>query len=246
MADTKSAGLLVLVSSLPIPPAVLLSKNSLLKSFTSSRSCTYKSLVLIANILVVSNGPNESIEIIESKTLPNINLYGAFLECQCDWILSFIPLFDILLKEGILLIFTFTYCATYEYLPSKAFNNKDYIALRTQEPIIQDGNCIIEQSVKDKLAITFNIREVQEETKIELPFIYYLGYEADLNGKRLEISESENGFIQITIPKGEEGKIHAKYVGTKIYYAAFVISIIGAISLISYIVIYEIKLRKEK
>ena len=138
------------------------------------------------------------------------------------------------------------FCATYEYLPSKAFNNMNYIANRSQDAIIEKGNCVIEQSVKNGLEITFNVNNVNEETKIELPFIYYLGYTANINGEKLETQESEKGFVEITIPEGKQGKVQVKYVGTKIYYISLIISIIGFISFIVYIVIYERKRHKDK
>lgn len=143
-----------------------------------------------------------------------------------------------------------SYCATYEYLPSKAFNNKNYIAKRSQEPIIKSGNCEISQSQKDKLDITFEVKNVSEETKIELPFIYYLGYRADIDGEELQTTESENGFVEITIPEGKEGKAEIKYCGTKLYYTSLAVSIIGFIIFLIYIIMYErkiysIKIRKE-
>lgn len=139
-----------------------------------------------------------------------------------------------------------SFCATYEYLPSKAFNNKDYIATRSQEPIIQEGNGDISESNKEKLKITFKIENVTQDTKIELPFTYYLGYTATINGEKLEISESDNGFIQITVKEGQEGHIEAKYTGTTLYYVCLAISIIGSITFIIYIITLEFRYRKER
>ena len=136
------------------------------------------------------------------------------------------------------------YCATFEYLPSKAFNNINYIANRNQEPIIQTGNCNITESNKNKLDIIFNVNNVTEETKIELPFIYYAGYSANINGEELEVSESNQGFVQITIKQGQEGKVEVKYKGTLIYYISLIISVIGSIGFIIYIIIVESKRRK--
>lgn len=135
-----------------------------------------------------------------------------------------------------------SYCATYEYLPSKAFNNKNYIAERSQEPIVESGNCEINQSIKNKLDVTFEVNNVTEDTKIELPFIYYLGYKANIDGEELQTTESENGFVEITIPEGKQGKVEAKYVGTKLYYISLAVSIIGFIAFVIYIIMYERKL----
>lgn len=138
------------------------------------------------------------------------------------------------------------YCATWEYLPSKAYNNRTYIATRSQDPIIKSGSCIIENNNKNGLEINFDISKVKTETKIELPFIYYLGYTATINGEKLEISESDNGFIQITVKEGQEGHIEAKYTGTTLYYVCLSISIIGSITFIIYIITLEFRYRKER
>lgn len=137
-----------------------------------------------------------------------------------------------------------SFCATYEYLPSKAFNNKDYIANRTQQPVLQEGNCNISESQKNKLEMTFKVSNVEEDTKVELPYIYYQGYTAKLNGEKLEISESDNGFVQISIKQGQEGQVEVKYTGTVLYYICLAISITGTISFIIYITILEIRYRK--
>src|SRR5699024_8001365 len=107
---------------------------------------------------------------------------------------------------------------------------------RNQEPIIQTGNCNITESNKNKLDIIFNVNNVTEETKIELPFIYYAGYSANINGEELEVSESNQGFVQITIKQGQEGKVEVKYKGTLIYYISLIISVIGSIGFIIYII----------
>lgn len=136
------------------------------------------------------------------------------------------------------------YCATFEYLPSKAFNNINYIANRSQEPIVQAGYCEISESQKENLEITFSAKDIKEETKLELPFIYYMGYKARVNGQKLEVSESDNGFVQITLNKGQEGKVEVKYEGTMLYYISFVISVLGTISFMIYIIILEYKQRR--
>lgn len=138
------------------------------------------------------------------------------------------------------------FCATYEYLPSKAFNNKNYIANRNDEPIVQEGNATISDSKKQGLEVSFTIKDIKEDTKVELPFIYYLGYSANVNGEKLEVTESDNGFVQITLKQGQEGIVETKYMGTIVYYISFIISVIGVISFISYIMIIEYKGKRKK
>lgn len=136
------------------------------------------------------------------------------------------------------------FSATYEYLPSKAFNNKNYIATRSQDPIIEEGSGDISEVNKENLEITFYIENVEKDTIIELPFIYYQGYTASVNGEKAEISESNNGFIQITFREGENGIVEVKYTGTIWYYVSLMISIIGTIIFITYIIFKEYKGKK--
>jgi len=71
---------------------------------------------------------------------------------------------------------------------------------------------------------------VVEETKIELPYIYYLGYEVILNSNgqkiNLEVYETENGFLGVTIPTLEYGSLTVKYEGTIIMKVTAVLSIL--------------------
>ena len=71
-------------------------------------------------------------------------------------------------------------CATFEYLPSKAFNNLDYIKNRENAIYILEGYANIENERKLGSQMEFDISEIQEKTKLELPYIYYLGYEVTL------------------------------------------------------------------
>lgn len=71
-------------------------------------------------------------------------------------------------------------CATFEYLPQKALKNRTYIEIRTNDVIVLDGNVVIEEIHKENTNLTFKVNEVEENTKLELPYIFYLGYSAKL------------------------------------------------------------------
>ena len=86
--------------------------------------------------------------------------------------------------------------ASLEYLPSRAFENKEYIINRKDEPIILSGNGKIETYKKQGTNLKIYI-STENSLKIELPYIYYIGYRAEAeyeNGKieKLDIYESEN------------------------------------------------------
>lgn len=125
--------------------------------------------------------------------------------------------------------------ASMEYLPSKAFCAlKTYIATREDVPIVlNDSNAIISNYEKTGTNMHFDISNIEADTKIELPYIYYLGYRVYINGEEIQYSESENGFVEISLAKNignmsEAGivKVVVKYMGTNEMIIATIISII--------------------
>lgn len=133
-------------------------------------------------------------------------------------------------------------CATFEYLPSKAFENLDYIKHRTNTNYVLNGAITIENEEKNGTNMSFDVSNVTENTVIELPYIYYLGYtveiqKSDGTTERIDIFESDNGFVAINLEKGIEGKIEVKYSGTILMNISYVVSAITFLALIIYLVI---------
>lgn len=128
-------------------------------------------------------------------------------------------------------------CATFEYLPQKALKNRAYIETRANDVIVLDGNAKIDEFHKESTNLTFKASEVEENTKLELPYIFYLGYSAKLEkqdgtNENLKIEESENGFCMITIPNATEGKISVSYTGTTLMKASYALTLLGVVGLI--------------
>ena len=128
-----------------------------------------------------------------------------------------------------------------EYLPSKAFSVlKTYITVREDVPIVlNDSNAIISNYEKTGTNMHFDIFNIEADTKIELPYIYYLGYRVYINGKEIQYSESENGFVEISLSKNmrnmseaDTAKVVVKYTGTNEMIAATIISIISLVGLL--------------
>lgn len=136
-------------------------------------------------------------------------------------------------------------CASFEYLPSKAFENRHYIETRNDEIIILEGNAQINKQNKKNTNLICDLLNVIEETKLELPYIYYLGYEVTLEQNeekiKLKTYETENGFVGITIPKIQEGKLEVNYKGTNIMKISAIISILGLIIFVIKIMILQFK-----
>lgn len=127
----------------------------------------------------------------------------------------------------------------YEYLPTKAHNDLDYIRQRSSNVIITSGTATIENEQKDESNMTFTIKESSENTTLELPYIYYLGYNIKINGTQINYNESDKGFIQITVPTCDNAIVEVTYTGTKLEKISLGISIISFLAFIGYIVYTE-------
>ncbi len=128
-------------------------------------------------------------------------------------------------------------CATFEYLPSKAFNNLDYIKHRENAALVMSGSANIYNENKNGTSMTFEVSNVRDDATIELPYIYYIGYNATFtsvegNSEKINVYESEKGFAEINLESGMKGKIEIKYTGdsiTKISYIISLVALAGAI-----------------
>lgn len=71
---------------------------------------------------------------------------------------------------------------------------------------------------------------------IELPYIYYLGYNVTLKTQneetRLQTFETDNGFVGVKVPILEEGKIEVRYTGTWLMNVSNFVSLVGVCILI--------------
>ncbi len=190
-------------------------------------------------------------------------------------------------------------CASFEYLPSKAFENRKYIEEREDVPIIlnindymaeQDnsdssestnikvpkifnyskngtnlyfyvGYNYTEEDINDEKILGESIKtkenEVESETNselednellIELPYIYYIGYNVeytDRNGNSYKACtyESDNGFLCISVPDAELA-VSVKYTGTVLMKIAYITSAVTALVLIIMYITARIKYKK--
>ena len=122
-----------------------------------------------------------------------------------------------------------------EYLPEKV--NYDYIATREDRVYILSGNCKIENEKKEALDMEFYLNNVEDETILEVPYIYYLGYDIRIDGNKISYTESKNGFIEIKVSKN--GKVTIKYEGTVLEKYAYVVSLLGTVGIVCYIISYK-------
>jgi hypothetical protein len=137
-------------------------------------------------------------------------------------------------------------CASFEYLPQKAFSNREYIETRENKIIVMQGDLeiIFQEKINTNLKAEFV--NIQEDTIIELPYIYYLGYNAEfvdeqLKVYNLKIEESENGFLLLKLPPKEKGTLNISYKGTNYMKISYIITILGILMLIKCIKFSNIK-----
>ena len=138
-----------------------------------------------------------------------------------------------------------------DYMPLKAINNIEYLQEREDRTYILEGEANIISEEKYRLNDKINIENVKEDTILELPYLYYLGYEVkisydNINYTKLDTFESNNGFLAVKINKCDNASITIEYKGTTLEIASYIISIAGLILLIIYIIIEKKKLNKEK
>lgn len=129
-------------------------------------------------------------------------------------------------------------CASFEYLPSKAFNNRKYIEDREDVPIAYN-NQTISNYEKNGLTMKFDMEGTGE---VELPYIYYIGYCVRVNGVKVKTKESDNGFIKINVTE-EKSSVTVDYEGSTLMKISLIISII---SLLGILVKKIIDLRQKK
>ena len=117
-----------------------------------------------------------------------------------------------------------------EYLPEKAYSNRFYIATRDEYIDILEGNVIIKDEIKDGTHLTASIEAGDDNYSIlELPYIYYPGYEVRLDGMISKTFETDNGFLGIKVLKNDNAKLEVNYVGTNIMKISSFISFISFI-----------------
>ena len=123
-----------------------------------------------------------------------------------------------------------------EYLPKKAYDNRFYIATREDRIYATKGKAVIEKEEKNGTKLTARIKTFEEETELELPYIYYPGYEITLDGMHVTYFETENGMIGIKLSPKENTVIEVKYSGRGAVSSPIMITLVGVAVLVLYAV----------
>ena len=115
-----------------------------------------------------------------------------------------------------------------------------YIASRPNKIIVLSNNAQITYESKNGKNLSATI-ESKEDGKIilELPYIYYLGYNVYVNGNEVKYEESDKGFIQVEL-ENKNSKIQVKYKGTTLDKISYFTSLLGGV-LVLYLIFRKIK-----
>ena len=138
-----------------------------------------------------------------------------------------------------------------DYMPTKALlQQRKYLFIRGDNTIVISGEATIENENKDTLHLEMDIKEASKGTELELPYLFYPGYTVKLQYEdkeiRLETTESDNGLIKIQLPDDiEQVKIIVDYTATTLDKVAYIISPIGMIGFVVYVVIDRKKFKEK-
>ena len=123
-----------------------------------------------------------------------------------------------------------------EYLPTKAYKNRFYIASREQGIYVLEGKAVIENEKKEGSHYTADIKTLDAEyTIFELPYIYYPGYEVRLDGVLVESFETENGFLGFAVGSNDTNDLEVSYTGTTLMNISLLLSFVSFIGFGIYI-----------
>lgn len=144
------------------------------------------------------------------------------------------------------------YSSFLEYWPQKAISNIDYIIERDNKVKLISGNADIQNETKENGILNFDIKDVQENTVLELPYLFYKGYEVtytpigtDEKVKLGNLVESEKGLASLALDTSVSGHINIEYHATTLHRICMVISFSTIVIYLIYLVISKLKRKKE-
>ena len=127
-----------------------------------------------------------------------------------------------------------------EYLTYNTIKNYDYFENRNNDiKIVTEDNDIKIRNVQNKIPnLKFDIDNVKDKATLEIPRLYYLGYDIKLinkEGKATKINYKNNKYGFISFDVNENGKIIIKYTGTLLYKISIILRYITIIILLLFI-----------
>lgn len=138
-------------------------------------------------------------------------------------------------------------------IPESIGGGQEYLPVETDYDYLLENSFIVSTNTGAKTAIakedfkgTFVLEDYYNATSAEVPFIYYLGYVANITSPDgqvtpLAIEKSENGLLKLIIPDGIYGIVNVWYDGTKIQEFSYTVSLLTLIIVCISFGIYKYK-----
>lgn len=144
------------------------------------------------------------------------------------------------------------YSSFLEYWPQKAIVAIDYIIDRDNKVKLLSGNADIQNETKENGILNFDISNVSENTVLELPYLFYKGYEVTYtpanSNEKIKLNnlvESDKGLASISLDTSVNGHINIEYHATALHKICIVISFTTITVYIVYLVISKLKSKEE-
>lgn len=133
--------------------------------------------------------------------------------------------------------------AAREHFPLKIYENIDDFWKKKYKINVLNGEADVKILKDDVPYMKFEVKNIDDTVELELPRIYYLGYEiTDENGNVINYDYNDPGYISLKIKN--DGIYELKYTGTTAYKIAFVIKTVMIIIVIVFIIYYFLKKKK--
>lgn len=123
-----------------------------------------------------------------------------------------------------------------EYMPKRALLlQRTYLKEKNDETCVLEGKANTISENKEDFIDMVDLEDIEKNTILEFPYLYYPGYRIMVNDKKIEAIETEHGFVGCVIIENiEKANITVEYKGTAITYVSYIVSFISAIIFIVY------------
>ncbi len=110
-----------------------------------------------------------------------------------------------------------------EYVPAK-FGSPFRINERNDSIACNNANTRISGMERNGRSVSFTVAATTPDI-VELPLFHYKGYAATINGVPADVSESENGLVDVAV--SSSGNVNVWYEGTTTQWASWIVSAIA-------------------
>lgn len=133
--------------------------------------------------------------------------------------------------------------AAREHFPTKIYKNIDKFWKKEYKITILEGNADVKILEDDVPYMKFQVKNIDDMVELELPRIYYLGYEiTDEDGNAIDYECNDSGYISLKVKNN--GIYELKYTGTTAYKVAFAIKTLMIVIIIGFVIYYILKQKK--